>query len=94
MTGDDLLPEVRSGLATGPVVMRLGDVFGTTVNRASRLTGIAHPGAVLVDDATAAALASVSGFDLDGDAAAGAARARRGAALAAAPGQPDPARVL
>jgi adenylate cyclase len=65
MTGDDLLPEVRSGLATGPVVMRLGDVFGTTVNRASRLTGIAHPGAVLVDDATAAALDSVSGFDLD-----------------------------
>jgi adenylate cyclase len=64
MTGDDLLPEVRSGLATGPVVMRLGDVFGTTVNRASRLTGIAHPGAVLVDDTTAAALASVSGFDL------------------------------
>jgi adenylate cyclase len=64
MTGDDRLPDVRSGLATGPVVMRLGDVFGTTVNRASRLTGIAHPGAVLVDDATAAALASVSGFDL------------------------------
>jgi adenylate cyclase len=65
MTGDDLLPEVRSGLATGPVVMRLGDVFGTTVNRASRLTGIAAPGAVLVDDATAAALASVSGFELE-----------------------------
>jgi adenylate cyclase len=64
MTEDELLPEVRSGLATGPVVMRLGDVFGTTVNRASRLTGIAHPGAVLVDDVTAAALASVSGFDL------------------------------
>lgn len=64
MGQDDLLPEVRSGLATGPVVMRLGDVFGTTVNRASRLTGIAHPGAVLVDDATAAALVSVSGFDL------------------------------
>jgi adenylate cyclase len=64
MTEDELLPAVRSGLATGPVVMRLGDVFGTTVNRASRLTGIAHPGAVLVDDATAAALASVSGFDL------------------------------
>lgn len=65
MAEDELLPEVRSGLSTGPVVMRLGDVFGTTVNRASRLTGIAHPGAVLVDDATAAALASVSGFDLD-----------------------------
>jgi adenylate cyclase len=64
MAEDPLLPEVRSGLATGPVVMRLGDVFGTTVNRASRLTGIAHPGAVLVDDPTAAALASISGFEL------------------------------
>jgi adenylate cyclase len=64
MAEDQLLPEVRSGLATGPVVMRLGDVFGTTVNRASRLTGIAHPGAVLVDDGTAAALASISGFEL------------------------------
>ncbi len=65
MAEDDLLPDVRAGLATGPVVMRLGDVFGTTVNRASRLTGIAQPGAVLVDDTTAAALAAVSGFDLD-----------------------------
>jgi adenylate cyclase len=64
MSEDDLLPDVRSGLATGPVVMRLGDVFGTTVNRASRLTGIAHPGTVLIDDPTAAALASVSGFEL------------------------------
>ncbi len=64
MAEDDLLPDVRSGLGTGPVVMRLGDVFGTTVNRASRLTGMAHPGEVLVDDTTAAALAEVSGFDL------------------------------
>jgi adenylate cyclase len=65
MAEDDLLPDVRSGLATGPVVMRLGDVFGTTVNRASRLTGIAHPGTVLVDDTTAAALDAVSGFELE-----------------------------
>jgi adenylate cyclase len=64
MGEDDVLPDVRSGLATGPVVMRLGDVFGTTVNRASRLTSLAHPGEVLVDDATAAALAAVSGFEL------------------------------
>jgi adenylate cyclase len=65
MAEDDLLPDVRSGLATGPVVMRLGDVFGTTVNRASRLTGIAQPGTVLVDDTTAAALDAVSGFELE-----------------------------
>ena len=42
-------PEVRVGLAYGEVVSRLGDVFGPTVNIASRLTGIARPGTVLVD---------------------------------------------
>ena len=44
MADDDFLPDVRVGLAFGPVVSRLGDVFGTTVNRASRLTGVARPG--------------------------------------------------
>ena len=89
MGEDDVLPDVRSGLATGPVVMRLGDVFGTTVNRASRLTALAHPGEVLVDDATAAALDAVSGFELDRHAPPPGARPRAAAALAAAPGQPD-----
>ena len=64
MADDDLLPDVRVGMAFGPVVSRLGDVFGTTVNRASRLTGVAPPGAVLVDDALAASLASLSGFEM------------------------------
>lgn len=62
MGADPLLPDVRVGLATGPVVARLGDVFGITVNRASRLTAIAAPGTVLVDDATARAVAVTSGF--------------------------------
>ncbi|MGN6610903.1 MAG: adenylate/guanylate cyclase domain-containing protein [Angustibacter sp.] len=56
---DDLLPEVRVGMSTGPVVGRLGDVFGTTVNRASRLTALARPGTVLVDVATVHSLAEV-----------------------------------
>ena len=38
---------------------RLGDVFGTTVNRASRLTALAQPGTVLVDVATVHSLAGV-----------------------------------
>ncbi|MEJ7633828.1 adenylate/guanylate cyclase domain-containing protein [Aeromicrobium sp.] len=42
-------PEVRAGLAYGEVVPRLGDVFGPTVNIASRLTSLARPGTVLVD---------------------------------------------
>ena len=56
---DDMLPDVRVGMATGPVVGRLGDVFGTTVNRASRLTALAQPGTVLVDVATVHSLAGL-----------------------------------
>ncbi len=45
----DRFPEVRAGIAYGPVVTRLGDVFGPTVNIASRLTSIARPGSVVID---------------------------------------------
>lgn len=38
---------LRVGLAFGPVVRHLGDVFGTTVNLASRLTGLAEPDTIL-----------------------------------------------
>jgi len=61
---DDVLPDVRVGVSFGPVVSRLGDVFGTTVNRAARLTALAHPNAVLVDGPLATALANQSGFRL------------------------------
>lgn len=44
------LPKIRVGMAMGPVVGIEGDVFGDTVNRANRLTEIAHPGTVVVDD--------------------------------------------
>lgn len=64
MEEDDLLPDVRVGMAQGRVVSRLGDVFGTTVNTASRLTAIAPPGTVYVDDALAKLLGSVSGFTM------------------------------
>jgi adenylate cyclase len=46
---DDPFPAVRAGIAHGSVVRRLGDVFGSTVNAASRLTSAARPGSVLVD---------------------------------------------
>jgi len=59
LAADELLPDVRVGMSTGPVVSRLGDVFGTTVNRASRLTALAQPGTVLVDIATVHSLADV-----------------------------------
>ena len=46
---DDRFPQVRAGVAYGEVVSRLGDVYGPTVNLASRLTSVARPGSVLVD---------------------------------------------
>lgn len=51
--GEDGFPEVRAGLAYGQVVARLGDVFGPTVNVASRLTNVARPGTVVVDERAA-----------------------------------------
>ncbi len=50
------LPQLRVGLAAGPVVTRLGDVYGSTVNIASRLTGLCRPGWILVDRGMAEAL--------------------------------------
>lgn len=54
---DDDFPRVRAGIAHGEVVSRLGDVFGPTVNVASRLTSVARPGTVVVDEGVHEALA-------------------------------------
>jgi adenylate cyclase len=50
------IPDVRVGMAYGPVLPLRGDVFGTTVNLASRLTEMARPGTALVDAGLAAEL--------------------------------------
>lgn len=57
-------PEVRIGLAYGPVLPIMGDVFGTTVNLAARLTAIARPGTVVVDDRLAEALKDAPGVEI------------------------------
>jgi adenylate cyclase len=62
--GDSERPDVHVGLATGPVVMRLGDAFGPPVNLASRLTGVARRNRVICDVATADALREVPGVVL------------------------------
>jgi adenylate cyclase len=54
---DGNAPAVRIGLAMGPLVHLEGDVYGDTVNRASRLAELARPDTVLVDDEVATALA-------------------------------------
>ncbi|WP_433331336.1 adenylate/guanylate cyclase domain-containing protein [Spirillospora sp. CA-294931] len=53
---DPDFPRVRVGLAYGELILRLGDVFGTPVNLAARLTAMAYPGTVLTDSALAAEL--------------------------------------
>jgi adenylate cyclase len=62
---DDDVPALRAGIATGPVVTRRGDIYGTTVNVASRLTAEAYPGSVLCDQATADALYGHPSYDLE-----------------------------
>lgn len=47
-TSDADFPRLRVGLAAGQAVSRAGDWFGSPVNLASRVTGAARPGTVLV----------------------------------------------
>ncbi|MGK5558508.1 adenylate/guanylate cyclase domain-containing protein [Actinomadura kijaniata] len=61
---DPDFPRVRVGLAHGEIIMRHGDVFGTPVNLAARLTAVARPGSVLADKALAAELADAPGYEV------------------------------
>jgi adenylate cyclase len=55
-------PPLRVGAAFGGVLTRLGDVYSPVVNLASRLTSIARPGTVLVDEALARRLRGVGAY--------------------------------
>jgi adenylate cyclase len=61
---DDGLPPLRAGLAYGRVLSRFGDVYGSVVNLAARLTSIARPGSVLIDRSLAHALEASSGYTI------------------------------
>ena len=63
---DEDLPAARAGVAIGPVLVRLGDVYGQPVNLASRLTDEARPGTVLLDDTAAIALATDPAYVVKG----------------------------
>lgn len=58
----DSSSDVRAGVASGEVLSRDGDLFGTVVNLASRITSRALPGTVLVDDNVHDALADSDGL--------------------------------
>lgn len=60
---DDDLPALRAGLATGPAVSRAGDWFGSSVNLASRVTGTARPGTILVAESTRDAIGDAEPFE-------------------------------
>jgi len=51
-----VLPEMRVGLAVGPTLSWEGDLFGPTVNLASRLVNLARPGTVLISEELGRAL--------------------------------------
>ncbi len=53
---DNDFPRLRAGVAAGMAVSRAGDWFGHPVNVASRVTGVARPGTVLVADSVWEAL--------------------------------------
>jgi adenylate cyclase len=48
--GDDLLSDIRVGLAIGPVLEHDGDYYGPVVNLAGRVVNVARPGTVVVSD--------------------------------------------
>ncbi|HEX6422904.1 MAG TPA: adenylate/guanylate cyclase domain-containing protein [Acidimicrobiales bacterium] len=48
--GADELSDLRVGLAHGPLLEREGDLYGTVVNLASRITAIAFPGSIVVSE--------------------------------------------
>ena len=58
----DDFPQLRVGVASGRAVSRAGDWFGSPVNVASRVTGVARPGAVLVAESARDAIGSAEGF--------------------------------
>jgi adenylate cyclase len=59
---DPRLAGARGGLAIGPTLEMDGDVYGETVNRASRLAALAHPNTVVADQAVADAVQGLPGF--------------------------------
>ena len=57
------LPRLRVGVASGDAVSRAGDWFGSPVNVASRVTGVARAGTVLVAETAREAIGDAAGFD-------------------------------
>ena len=59
---DNDFPRLRAGVASGMAVSRAGDWFGSPVNMASRVTGVARPGTVLVSEAVWDVVSETGGY--------------------------------
>lgn len=60
---DAAFPRLRAGVASGMAVSRAGDWFGSPVNAASRVTGVARPGTLLVADSVWESVGDGAGFE-------------------------------
>ncbi|WIY02854.1 adenylate/guanylate cyclase domain-containing protein [Amycolatopsis mongoliensis] len=63
-SADESLPAVRAGMASGRILSRFGDVYGSVVNLAARLTSVARPGTILVDRELASQLSEEKAYEL------------------------------
>jgi adenylate cyclase len=61
---DVVVPDVRIGLAHGPTLAWQGDLYGPTVNLASRLVNLARPGTIVVSDDLGTTLQGDPRFEL------------------------------
>lgn len=57
------LPQLRAGVATGLAVSHGGDWYGSPVNMASRVTGVAGHGTVLVTESVRESVGGAEGFE-------------------------------
>jgi adenylate cyclase len=63
----DEFPFLRAGLAYGQTLTQTGDYYGRAVNLASRITGVARPGSVLVDAAAKDAVDGAFDYSFAGE---------------------------
>ena len=60
-------PWLRAGIASGPTLPQSGDYYGRPVNLASRLTNVARPGSVVLDEATKEAVGDAFDYSYVGE---------------------------
>lgn len=60
-------PWLRAGIASGPTLPQSGDYYGRPVNLASRITSVARPGSVVLDEATKDAVGEAFDYSYVGE---------------------------